>query len=95
MTTTANAGGGMAEEGRSREWLFRCHGFRVDGPEGLVGVVVGVVYGHSTRWDRPSGLAVRGRRGEVVVPMDAIADVHPAEGRISLRAGPPADPGAR
>jgi hypothetical protein len=89
-----SAGGEMTEEGRSREWLLRCHGFRVDGPEGLVGVVVAVVYGHSTRWDRPSALAVRGRRGEILVPMDAIAGVDAAEGRISLRASPSTEPRA-
>ena len=95
MTMTGNDGGARTDEGRSREWLLRCHGFRVDGPEGLVGVVVGVVYEHSTRWDRPSALAVRGRGGELLVPMDAIADDHPAEGRISVRASGPADAGAR
>jgi len=91
MTTNE---GGMTDESGAREWLLRCHGFRVDGSEGLVGVVVGVVYEHSTRWDRPSALAVRGRGGQILIPMDAIADVYPAEGRISLRASGPTDPSA-
>ena len=82
---TVEAGGRAPEGGGSREWLLRCQGFRVDGPEGLVGVVVRVVYDHSTRWDRPSALAVRGPRGEVLVPIDAIDRVDPAEGRISVR----------
>ncbi|MDQ3865902.1 MAG: hypothetical protein M3304_03610 [Actinomycetota bacterium] len=78
-------GGRTPEEGGSREWLLRCQGFRVDGPEGLVGIVVRVVYEHSTRWDRPSGLAVRGPSGEVLVPIEAIEHVDPIEERISVR----------
>ncbi|MBD0317555.1 MAG: hypothetical protein ICV71_03455 [Thermoleophilia bacterium] len=77
--------GRTPEERGSREWLLRCEGFRVDGPEGLVGIVVRVVYEHSTRWDRPSALAVRGASGEVLVPIDAVEHVDPVEGRISVR----------
>ncbi len=92
---TSEPGGRPPEELGSGEWLLRCQGFRVDGPEGLVGVVVSVVYEPSARWDRPSALAVRGRGGEVLVPIDSIARVDPAEGRISVRAARSADRGTR
>ncbi len=86
--------GGNHESDVSREWLLRCEGFRVDGPEGMIGRVVGPLYEHSVRWDRPSALAVRTPNGVVAVPLDAIESVLPREHRIvvtrSARAFPPA-----
>lgn len=70
----------------SREWLLHCEGFRVEGPDGFVGFVSGVVYEFSARWDRPTALAVRGDRGKALsVPIRAIADVSEDDGRVLLR----------
>ena len=77
---------GRPDNTESREWLLHCEGFRVEGPDGFVGVVTGVVYEFSARWDRPSALAVRGDRGKALsVPLRAIADVSEDEGRVLLR----------
>ncbi len=68
-----------------REWILRCEGFQVYGPEGHVGVVVAVVYEHSARWDAPHGLKVRGGGGTTfVTPLDAVTAVDVAAGRISV-----------
>src|SRR5213593_2682647 len=72
-------------------WLCRCEGFRVEAPEGRVGLVDGVRF--RTRLDRPDVLLVRVgrlRHRLLSVPVAEIAELLPAEGRIILRgpAGP-------
>jgi hypothetical protein len=81
----ADPEGRSTDGAKSREWLLHCEGFRVEGPDGFVGIVTGVVYEFSARWDRPTGLAVRGTNGRsLTVPMDAIRDVWEAEATVRL-----------
>ena len=75
-----------ADEPESREWLLECEGFRVEGLDGYVGVVTGVLYEFSARWDRPTALSVRTTQGKSVsVPMGAIGEVLLDEKRVVLR----------
>ncbi len=70
-------------------WLRRCEGFRVDSPQGRVGVVEEVRY--ASRFDRPDVIAVRaGRLGRLllIVPVGEIAEILPNEERIVLRRSP-------
>jgi hypothetical protein len=67
-------------------WLCRCEGFRVEAPEGCVGLVDGVRF--RTRLDRPDVLLVRVcrlRHRLLSVSVAEIAELLPAEGRIILR----------
>jgi hypothetical protein len=67
-------------------WLCRCEGFRVEAPEGRVGLVDGVRF--RTRLDRPDVLLVRVgrlRHRLLSVSVAEIAELLPAEGRIILR----------
>ncbi len=71
-------------------WLCRCHGFRVDSPEGRVGFVEEVRF--RSRVDRPDALALRAGllgRHLLIVPVDEVADISPREERIVLRSAPP------
>ena len=78
-------GGSDAEHLENREWILRCEGFTVVRADGrVVGTIAEVVYDHSTRWDRPSGLNVRAAHSTLSVPLDAIERVE--EGRVWLRA---------
>jgi hypothetical protein len=73
-------------------WLCRCEGFRVEAPEGCVGLVDGVRF--RTRLDRPDVLLVRVgrlRHRLLSVSVAEIAELLPAEGRIILRG--PVGPG--
>lgn len=67
--------------------LRYCHGFRVDTPDGRLGVVEDVLYGDDQ--DRPSALAVRGglfgHRLEVV-PIETVKSIEPRRKRLSLAA---------
>ena len=68
-------------------WLGHCEGFRVDGPEGRVGVVEAVL-GHE---DEPTTLAVREglfALRTVYVPIEQVADIDPRAERIVLRVEP-------
>jgi hypothetical protein len=70
-------------------WLRRCHGFRVDSPEGRVGIVEDVLYG--AEYDRPSALVVRTgllRQRLQVVAMEEVDAVYPRLERVVLRARP-------
>ncbi len=71
-----------------RYWIRNCQGFRVDGPEGRVGVVEDVLYGQDP--SEPAALLVRagllGLRIEVV-PVDAVETIDPKRTRIGLGAG--------
>ena len=67
-----------------RDWLLRCEGMLVEAPDGLVGRVVEPLYRHSARWDRPWALSVRGEHGLLTVPIEAVAAVDRATGRIHL-----------
>ena len=72
-------------------WLAHCEGFRVDGPEGRVGIVEAVL-GHE---DEPTTLAVREglfALRTVYVPIEQVADIEPRAERIVLRVGP--EPGS-
>src|SRR5829696_893894 len=66
----------------------RCEGFRVESPDGYVGVVEAVRYSPSTRWDHPSELAVyAGRSSEtlLIIPWAEVERVCLAERRVVLR----------
>jgi hypothetical protein len=65
-------------------WLGHCEGFRVDSPEGRVGVVEAVM----GEEDEPAALAVRGglfMLRTVFVPIDEVASIDPRAERIVLR----------
>jgi hypothetical protein len=66
-------------------WLCRSEGFRVDTPEGRLGLVEAVMF--RLRPDEPDALIVRagvlGRR-LVIVPIEDVADVLPRKERIVL-----------
>jgi hypothetical protein len=69
-------------------WLSHCEGFRVDGPEGRLGVVDHLVY--RSRADRPDIVAVtsgmwRARTAEVLV--SDVVEVWPAQARLVVRPG--------
>jgi hypothetical protein len=70
-------------------WLCRCEGFRVDSPEGRVGLVEAVMF--RTRPDEPDALIVRigvlGRR-LAIVPIEDVEDVLPRRERVLLRRVP-------
>jgi hypothetical protein len=69
-------------------WLARCEGFRVESPDGRIGIVDHVRF--ADRIDRPEWLAVRaglfGRR-LVEVPVGEVAEIIPRETRIVLKGG--------
>jgi hypothetical protein len=77
----AESGGRGFEGTESSEWLLRCDGMRVEGPDGFAGEVVAPLYGPSIRWDRPWGFAVRTADGIVRVPRTAVERVD-LEGRV-------------
>ena len=85
MPEGADSGGHEGQELDDHEWLLRCQGWRVYGPDGeYVGVVTEVIYDFSSRWDRPQLLKIRDERGRVEqVRIEEIATVDPA--RESLR----------
>jgi hypothetical protein len=71
--------------------LALCEGFRVESPDGYVGVVEALRYTPSSRWDRPSGLVVQaGRSSEMllIVPLAEIECVYLTERRVVLRPSP-------
>lgn len=90
--------GAQMERSRSRdtgasslEGLALCEGFMVDSSECHVGVVDTLRYAPSTRWDRPTALAVHaGRSGDVllIVPVAEVERVVPEERRVVLRPSP-------
>jgi hypothetical protein len=66
-------------------WLRRCHGFRVDSPEGRVGFVEEVRY--ASRCDRPDVIAVRaGLLGRLllIVPVAEVAWILPGREQVVL-----------
>ena len=67
-------------------WLCRCEGFRVDAPNGRLGLVEAVRFG--ARLDRPDELLVRcgflGNR-TLVVPVSDVEEVVPRQQRLVLR----------
>jgi hypothetical protein len=70
-------------------WLRRCDGFRVDSPEGRVGVVEEVRY--ASRCDRPDVLAVRaGLLGRLllIVPVAEVAWILPGKEQVVLYGSP-------
>ncbi len=77
-------------QGRSREyWLRHCEGFRVDSPAGELGAVAETLPPASP--DRPDVLAITldARRSPlVVVAVDDVEAIFPAERRLRLRTVP-------
>jgi hypothetical protein len=70
--------------------LARSEGFRVDSPSGFVGFVEGLRF--ISRIDQPDLLEVRsGRfgRGVMLIPIEAVEEVVPAEQRLVIRTSPP------
>lgn len=75
--------------------LTRCEGFRVDSPEGTIGIVEGLRF--ASRIDQPDLLEVRGGRfGRqlLLIPVEAVEAVSPDDERLVLRSAPrtPEDP---
>jgi hypothetical protein len=71
--------------------LAHCAGFRVESSDGYVGVVQALRYAPSTRWDRPSELAVyAGRLNEMLLIISSaeVEGVSLADRRVVLRASP-------
>jgi hypothetical protein len=67
-------------------WLCRGEGFRVDAPNGRLGLVEAVRFG--ARLDRPDELLVRGgflRNRTLVVPVSEVEAVVPRQQRLVLR----------
>lgn len=70
--------------------LARTEGFRVDSPSGFVGFVDGLRF--LTRIDQPDLLEVRGGRfgrDVMLIPIEAVDEVVPAEQRLVIRTTPP------
>jgi hypothetical protein len=66
-------------------WLCRCEGFRVDSPDGRVGLVEAVMF--RVRPDEPDALIVRaGMLGRklVIVPIEDVENVLPRRQRVLL-----------
>ena len=84
----ADSGGRKSESPLARDWILRCEGFRVDGPDGVVGHIVGPIYDFSARWDCPRALAVRTPRGTTEVELGSVDRVEVRERRIVVRAEP-------
>jgi hypothetical protein len=65
-------------------WLHRCEGFRVESPEGEVGIVTGLRFDSSIE---PELLEVRtgilGRR-VLLIPVDRVEEIVPKEKRVVL-----------
>ena len=68
-------------------WLRYCHGFRVETPDGRLGIVEDVLYGEDLQ--RPMALAVRGglfgQRVELV-PVEKVDAIEPDRKRLTLTA---------
>lgn len=65
-------------------WLGHCEGFRVDSPEGRVGIVEAIMGPQ----EEPTALAVRGglfTLRTVYVPVDDVVSIDPPARRIVLR----------
>ena len=74
--------------GPSPRDLARSEGFRVESSDGYVGVVDTLRYTPSSRWDRPSELAVyagRSRETLLIIPLGEVEGVSLAERRVLLR----------
>lgn len=79
------------DAGSSLDVLSLCEGFRVESPDGRVGVVSALRYAPSARWDHPTALAVRAGRSSnmlLIVPAAEVESVFLAERRIVLRPSP-------
>ena len=70
-------------------WLAHCEGFRVDGPDGRIGVVEHVVY--ESRPDVPDVVSVasgRWRLRSTDVPIADVLEVRPEQERLLVRRPP-------
>jgi hypothetical protein len=82
QTTTAARGGG-------EYWLGHCEGFKVQSPEGDVGIVESVVY--ATDAARPAYLAVTGGRlllHTALVPCTEVISIDARQTRLGVQARP-------
>ena len=80
---TIPAGGG------GEYWLGHCEGFKVQSPEGQVGVVESVVYDADA--GRPAYLAVTGGRlllHTALVPCGEVVSIDPRQTRLDVQARP-------
>jgi hypothetical protein len=69
--------------------LARCEGFRVDSLAGVVGFVEGVRF--VSRIDQPDLLEVRGGRlgrQHLLIPVEDVEEISPAEERLVVRSAP-------
>jgi hypothetical protein len=69
--------------------LARCEGFEVESPNGLVGFVEGLRF--LSRIDQPDLIEVRGGRlGRqlLLIPIDQVEEIRPAEQRVLVRSAP-------
>lgn len=74
--------------GPSPRDLACSEGFRVESSDGYIGVVDTLRYAASSRWDRPSELAVyagRSRETLLIIPLAEVEGVSLAERRVVLR----------
>jgi hypothetical protein len=86
MTATTHSGSDITYWSRDY-WLGHCEGFRVDCPDGRVGIVETVLGDE----DEPTALAVREglfALETVIVPIEDVVEVHPRAERILLAAAP-------
>lgn len=69
-------------------WLHHCDGFRVDGPDGRIGVVDHVE--HSFEADAPDVVAVASGLWRIRmsrIPLTDVVEVQPGRGRLVVRGG--------
>jgi hypothetical protein len=80
-----------AYDAASPSSLALCEGFRVESPDGYVGVVEALRYRPSTRWDHPSELLVHaGRSSEMllIIPLAEVENIYLSERRVVIRPSP-------
>lgn len=79
------------DEGVSAPDLALCEGFRVESPDGYLGVVETFRYAPSARFDQPSEVAVYAGRSKdmlLIFPLSEVESIDLAERRVVLRSSP-------
>lgn len=80
---------GQAEMPRLDRDLTMCLGFRVDGPNGRIGTVIGLAYGSQKH--QPDAIEIRVglfQRTVIVVPPEEVVAADPSTKRLTLRRDP-------
>ena len=80
---------GQAEMPRLGRDLTMCLGFRVDGPNGRIGTVIGLAYG--SQMHQPDAIEIRVglfQRTVIVVPPEEVVAADPSTKRLTLRRDP-------